>query len=160
LAAPFRPQRLQHRPCTHHVQVRAGLFGGKKEEGEGGEVQQKAGMFGNMQGLIETVRKAQQVVQVEAVKVQKELAQSEFDGYSSDELVKAVMTGNQEPRRTEITEAAMELGADRVAELVTEAYIDAHAKSVQAMKERMKDLAASLGMPPGGGLPGFGGPGT
>jgi DNA-binding YbaB/EbfC family protein len=117
-------------------------------------------MFGNMQGLIETVRKAQQVVQVEAVKVQKELAQSEFDGYSSDELVKAVMTGNQEPRRTEITEAAMELGADRVAELVTEAYIDAHAKSVQAMKERMKDLAASLGMPPGGGLPGFGGPGT
>lgn len=35
----------------------------------------QAGMFGNMQGLIETVRKAQQVVQVEAVKVQKELAQ-------------------------------------------------------------------------------------
>jgi hypothetical protein len=31
---------------------------------------------------------------------------------------------------------------------------------MQAMKERMKDLAASLGMPPGGGLPGFGGPGT
>lgn len=111
------------------------------------------------------------------------LCRSEFDGYSSDELVKvnrtldagfeatencpspmtchvfnvlmvlllsifwariwlkccshflpfaqAVMTGNQEPRRTEITEAAMELGADRVAELVTEAYIDAHAKSVQ-----------------------------
>jgi hypothetical protein len=46
-------------------------------------------------------------------------------------FVQAVMTGNQEPRRTEITEAAMELGADRVAELVTEAYIDAHAKSVQ-----------------------------
>lgn len=31
-------------------------------------------MFGNMQGLYETVRKAQQVVQVEAVRVQKELA--------------------------------------------------------------------------------------
>lgn len=30
---------------------------------------------------------------------------------------------------------------------------------VQAMKVRMKDLAASLGMPPGGGLPGLGGPG-
>ncbi|GAQ89336.1 hypothetical protein KFL_005120070 [Klebsormidium nitens] len=156
---PFGAQRLRQRPATRHFQVRAGFFG--KKEGEGEEPsQQKAGMFGNMQGLIETVRKAQQVVQVEAVKVQKELAQSEFDGYSSDELVKAVMTGNQEPRRTEITEAAMELGADRVAELVTEAYIDAHTKSVQAMKERMKDLAASLGMPPGGGLPGLGGPGT
>lgn len=46
-------------------------------------------------------------------------------------FAQAVMTGNQEPRRTEITEAAMELGADRVAELVTEAYIDAHSKSVQ-----------------------------
>jgi hypothetical protein len=31
-------------------------------------------MFGNMQGLYDTVRKAQQVVQVEAVRVQKELA--------------------------------------------------------------------------------------
>jgi len=30
---------------------------------------------------------------------------AEFDGYSSDELVKAVMSGNQEPRSTDITEA-------------------------------------------------------
>lgn len=35
---------------------------------------QQQGMLGNMQGLFETVRKAQQVVQVEAVRVQKELA--------------------------------------------------------------------------------------
>jgi DNA-binding protein YbaB len=34
------------------------------------------------------VRKAQQVVQVEAVRVQKELAAAEFDGYCDDELVK------------------------------------------------------------------------
>ena len=34
----------------------------------------QAGPFGNMQGLYETVRKAQQVVQVESVRVQKELA--------------------------------------------------------------------------------------
>ncbi|GMN61848.1 hypothetical protein TIFTF001_030936 [Ficus carica] len=33
--------------------------------------------------------------------------------------------------------------------LITEAYKDAHQKSVQAMKERMSDLAQSLGMPPG-----------
>lgn len=58
------------------------------------------------------VKKAQQLVQVEAVKVQAELASAEFDGYSSDELVKAVVSGNQEPRGTDITEAAMELGAE------------------------------------------------
>ena len=34
----------------------------------------QAGLFGNVQGLYDTVRKAQQVVQVEAVRVQKELA--------------------------------------------------------------------------------------
>eukprot|EP00850_Spirogloea_muscicola_P006231 SM000029S10526 [mRNA] locus=s29:659614:660985:+ [translate_table: standard] len=106
-------------------------------------------MFGNMQGLFETVKKAQQVVQVEAVRVQKELAATEFDGYCEDELVKVTLTGNQEPVRAEITEAAMETGAEKLSELVTEAYKDAHLKSVTAMKERMKELASSLGMPPG-----------
>jgi hypothetical protein len=40
-----------------------------------------------------------------------------------------------------ITEAAMELGSERLAELVNEAYRDAHAKSIAAMKERMRTLA-------------------
>ncbi|EFJ33615.1 hypothetical protein SELMODRAFT_76950, partial [Selaginella moellendorffii] len=107
------------------------------------------GIFGNMQELYQTVRKAQQVVQVEAVKVQKELAATEFDGYCEGELVKAVLSGNQEPLRVEITEAAMELGAEKLSLLVNDAYKDAHQKSVMAMKERMKNLAESLGMPPG-----------
>lgn len=131
------------------------LFGGKKENTENpDEASKKAGLFGNMQGLYETVRKAQQVVQVEAVRVQKELAAAEFDGYCEGELIKATLSGNQEPVRVDITEAAMELGAERVSALVTEAYKDAHQKSVLAMKERMKNLAESLGMPPGlgGGL--------
>jgi hypothetical protein len=36
-------------------------------------------MFGNMQNLYETVKKAQMVVQVEAVRVQKELAAYAFE---------------------------------------------------------------------------------
>ncbi|CAI7821714.1 unnamed protein product [Closterium sp. NIES-53] len=111
-------------------------------------VRSRAGPFGNMANLFETVRKAQQVVQVEAVKVQKELAAAEFDGYCEDELVKVTLTGNQEPCRCEITDAAMELGAEKLGDLITEAYKDAHQKSVTAMKLRMKDLASSLGMPP------------
>ena len=35
---------------------------------------QAGGIFGNMQNMYETVKKAQMVVQVEAVRVQKELA--------------------------------------------------------------------------------------
>ncbi|CAI5961761.1 unnamed protein product [Closterium sp. NIES-64] len=103
----------------------------------------QAGPFGNMANLFETVRKAQQVVQVEAVKVQKELAAAEFDGYCEDELVKVTLTGNQEPCRCEITDAAMELGAEKLGELITEAYKDAHQKSVTAysnFKEILKAL--------------------
>ncbi|KAH9299259.1 hypothetical protein KI387_030941, partial [Taxus chinensis] len=108
------------------------LFGGKKESNENpDEAAKKAGLFGNMQGLYDTVKKAQMVVQVEAVRVQKELAAAEFDGYCEGELIKVTLSGNQQPIRTEITEAAMELGADKLSDLVTEAYKDAHQKSVQ-----------------------------
>ncbi|KAF5208282.1 Nucleoid-associated protein [Thalictrum thalictroides] len=125
------------------------LFGGgKKDNNEKGE-DGKAGILGNMQNLYETVKKAQMVVQVEAVRVQKELAVAEFDGYCEGELIKVTLSGNQQPIRTEITEAAMELGSEKLSLLVTEAYKDAHQKSVQAMKERMSNLAQSLGMPQG-----------
>ncbi|KAJ7955652.1 Nucleoid-associated protein, chloroplastic [Quillaja saponaria] len=124
-----------------------GLFGGKKENND--DAPSKAGILGNMQNLYETVKKAQMVVQVEAVKVQKELAAAEFDGYCEGELIKVTLSGNQQPVRTEITEAAMELGPEKLSLLITEAYKDAHQKSVQAMKERMGNLAQSLGMPPG-----------
>ncbi|KAH9806346.1 hypothetical protein WN944_002961 [Citrus x changshan-huyou] len=127
-----------------------GLFGGKKDNNEkGDDAPSKAGILGNMQNLYETVKKAQMVVQVEAVRVQKELAAAEFDGYCEGELIKVTLSGNQQPVRTEITEAAMELGAEKLSLLVTEAYKDAHQKSVLAMKERMSDLAQSLGMPQG-----------
>ncbi|XP_020269699.1 nucleoid-associated protein At4g30620, chloroplastic-like [Asparagus officinalis] len=126
------------------------LFGGKKDQSENSdETPSKAGMFGNMQNLYETVKKAQNVVQVEAVRVQKELEAAEFDGYCEGELIRVTLSGNQQPLRTEITEAAMELGPEKVSLLVTEAYKDAHQKSVKAMKERMSNLAQSLGMPPG-----------
>ncbi|GJT63196.1 nucleoid-associated protein, chloroplastic-like protein [Tanacetum coccineum] len=153
------------------LRVNALFRGGKKDDKDDG----KAGVFGNMQNLYETVKKAQMAVQVEAVCVQKELAVAEFDGYCEGELVKVchsfiifsdtmlfrsefdgysvvcavTLSGNQQPVRTEITEAAMELGSEKLSLLITEAYRDAHQKSVQAMKARMGDLAQSLGMPPG-----------
>lgn len=142
-------------PYNKRVHVRRSLrvyslFGGKKDKSENDDDKPgKAGILGNMQNLYETVKKAQMVVQVEAVRVQKELAAAEFDGYCEDELIKVTLSGNQQPVRTEITEAAMELGAEKLSLLVTEAYKDAHQKSVQAMKERMSNLAQSLGMPPG-----------
>ncbi|BDA42353.1 Nucleoid-associated protein At2g24020, chloroplastic [Coccomyxa sp. Obi] len=116
------------------------LFG--KGDGKGG-----GNPFGNMANLMENVKKAQQLVQVEAAKVQEELSKAEFDGYSNDETIRVVMSGNQEPRSVDITEAAMEANsAEELSQLVTEAMKDAHAKSVQGMKERMSTLASSLGL--------------
>ncbi|CAM6022362.1 unnamed protein product [Sphagnum balticum] len=154
----FLKRRNGYVRCPRHSLTITNLWGQKKgnENPEEASKKQGLGMFGNMQGLYDTVRKAQQVVQVEAVRVQKELAAAEFDGYCDDELVKVTLSGNQEPVRVEITEAALGEGAEKLSMLVTQAYKDAHTKSVTAMKERMKNLAESLGMPPGlsGGPPG------
>ena len=126
-----------------------------------------------------------------------------FDGYDSEELVKAVVSGNQarlrrdlvaavaqapatrrralvcaagaargrnlggsdgagrggaharRPRRSESLRCARAArgrrracrGAQRLGEVVSEAYKNAHKASVAAMKERMRALAAQLGVP-------------
>ena len=54
----------------------------------------------------------------EAAKAQEELAAAEFDGYSSDETVRVVMSGNQEPKSVDITEEAIASGAEVSAALL------------------------------------------
>ncbi|XP_042389017.1 nucleoid-associated protein At4g30620, chloroplastic-like [Zingiber officinale] len=73
-------------------------------------LQKSSRILGNMQNLFETVKKAQMVAQVEAVRVQNELEAAEFDGYCEGELIKATLSGNQQPICIEITETAMEFG--------------------------------------------------
>ncbi|KAI7835425.1 hypothetical protein COHA_010672 [Chlorella ohadii] len=122
----------------------AALFGGGGENKEGG-----GGLFGGGMGnLMENLKKAQAMVQVEAAKVQEELANTDFEGFSSDETVRVVMSGNQEPRGVDITQEAYAQGVDKLNELVAEAMREAHAKSVDGMKARMRQLASNLGMPP------------
>ena len=65
-----------------------------------------------MGNMLEQMKKAQQLVQVEAAQVQTELAQTDFEGYSADETVRVVMSGNQEPRSVDFTDEALEQGAD------------------------------------------------
>lgn len=74
---------------------------------------------------------------------------AEFEGFSSDETVMAKVSGNQEPRGCDITEAAVEQGPERLSVLVQEAYKAAHARSTTAMKQRMAQLAQQMGLPMG-----------
>ncbi len=75
----------------------------------------------------------------------------------AQETVRVVMTGNQEPKSVDITQEAIDAGAEETSRRVITAMRDAHGKSVAGMKEKMKELAKNLGIP--GGLPGAGGMG-
>ncbi|KAI8477516.1 MAG: nucleoid-associated protein YbaB family [Monoraphidium minutum] len=143
-AAGVRGQRsvASRRPV---VAVRA-LFGGGKEGGGG-----MGNPFGDMGKLMESVKKAQQMVQVETQRVQQELEATEFDGYDEDETVRVVLTGNQVPKAVEITKEGIDAGAEELSRRVTQAMQEAHGKSVTGMKDKMRGLAQNLGLP---GLPG------
>uniref|UniRef100_A0A061RBS6 Nucleoid-associated protein n=2 Tax=Tetraselmis sp. GSL018 TaxID=582737 RepID=A0A061RBS6_9CHLO len=130
------------RPSTP---VRA-LFG--NNSGGGDSPQQGSGNpFGNMANLMENLKKTQALVQTETARIQEELANTEFEGFSDDETVRVVMSGNQTPMGVDITQAGYDQGKEALEKLILEASKEAHSKSVEGMKERMRGLAQSLGLP-------------
>ncbi|NJL10697.1 MAG: YbaB/EbfC family nucleoid-associated protein [Calothrix sp. SM1_7_51] len=102
--------------------------------------------LGKMKELADAFKKAQQV-QEGAKKLQEELEQMEIEGIAGGGLVKVVVSGNQEPKRVEISPNALNEGADILSDLVTAAMQDAYNKSTQTMRERMEDLTSGLELP-------------
>ena len=102
--------------------------------------------LGKMKELAEAFKKAQQV-QEGAKKLQEELEQMEISGESGGGLVKVVLSGNQEPRRVEISPDALGEGSEVLSDLVTAAMKDAYNKSTATMRERMEDLTSGLELP-------------
>lgn len=102
--------------------------------------------LGKMKELTEAFKKAQQV-QEGAKKLQEELDEMEVEGVAGGGLVKVVLSGNQEPRRVEISTDALGEGADVVSELVTVAMKDAYNKSTMTMREKMEELTGGLNLP-------------
>jgi hypothetical protein len=96
--------------------------------------------------LKEAFQKAKQV-QEGAKKLQEELEQMEIQGESSDGSVKVILSGNQEPRRVEVSPEAVAKGAEALSELVTEAMTDAYNKSTETMRTRMEELTSGLNLP-------------
>lgn len=101
----------------------------------------------DMGKMMDTLKKAQELVQVETAKMQKELDNTEFDGYDEEETVRVVLTGNQVPKSVDITQSAMGVDAEELSQRITTAMKEAHTKSVAGMKSRMQDLAKNLGIP-------------
>ncbi|ERN41176.1 DNA-binding protein, YbaB/EbfC family [Rubidibacter lacunae KORDI 51-2] len=99
--------------------------------------------FGGFGNILNKARQVQQGAQ----KLQEELEQMEIEGQSEDGSVKVVLSGNQEPRRVEISPEALERGADALSEMVTAAMQDAYVKSTETMKGRMEELTSGLQLP-------------
>ncbi len=102
--------------------------------------------FGKMRELADAFRKAQEVQQG-AQQLQSELEQLEIEGIAGDGLVKVVMSGNQEPRRVEISPDALNQGAEALSAMVTTAMQDAYTKSTEMMRGRMEELTSGLNLP-------------
>ena len=102
--------------------------------------------LGKMKELAEAFKKAQQV-QEGAKKLQEDLEQMEISGESGGGLVKVVLSGNQEPRRVEISQDALAEGVEVLSDLVTAAMKDAYIKSTTTMRERMEELTSGLDIP-------------
>ncbi len=102
--------------------------------------------LGKIKELQEAFQKAQQV-QAGAQELQQQLEQMEIEGACEGDLVKVVMSGNQEPLRVEISPNAMEKGAEGLSELVSAAMKDAYAKSTETMRTKMEELTSGLNLP-------------
>ncbi len=99
-----------------------------------------------MKELTEAFKKAQQV-QEGAKKLQEELENMEIEGEAGGGLVKVVLSGNQEPRRVEISPDAVTEGVDVLSDLVTAAMKNAYEKSTATMRQRMEELTEGLNLP-------------
>ncbi|MBW4664625.1 MAG: YbaB/EbfC family nucleoid-associated protein [Chroococcus sp. CMT-3BRIN-NPC107] len=102
--------------------------------------------LGKMKELADAFKKAQQV-QENAKVLQKELEDMEISGEAGGGLVKVVLSGNQEPRRVEISPSAVSEGAEVLSDLVTAAMKDAYNNSTAIMRERMEELTSGLELP-------------
>lgn len=102
--------------------------------------------LGKMKELTEAFKKAQQV-QEGAKRLQEELDELEVTGEAGGGLVKVILSGNQEPRRVEISQDVLGEGAEVVSDLVSVAMKDAYNKSTATMRERMEELTGGLNLP-------------
>jgi nucleoid-associated protein EbfC len=102
--------------------------------------------LGKMKELTEAFKKAQQV-QEGAKKLQEELEEMEIEGQDPQGLVKVIVSGNQEPRRVEISPEALGQDAAALSEIVGVAMKDAYDKSTTTMRDRMEDLTSGLNIP-------------
>lgn len=104
------------------------------------------GMFGGMGNMMEAMKKAQDMAK-QAEVMNKELESTFITGYDTTGDVVATFNGIGKPIGVKVADSMLELGGDAVSLAVTQAVLDAHAKSSNAMLKRVSEMYGSMGLP-------------
>ncbi len=102
--------------------------------------------LGKIKELQEAFKKAQQV-QEGAKVLQEELEVMEIPGQSADGAVTVYLSGNQEPRKIEISPALLEKDAETISATILEAMQNAYRASTETMRSKMEELTSGLNLP-------------
>lgn len=99
------------------------------------------------------IMKQAQEFQAKLQKIQEEIAATEVTGEAGAGMVKVVMNGRHEVNKVIIDPGLWSEDRDMVEDLIAAAVNDAVKKVERATSERMADLTAGMGLPPGFKLP-------
>lgn len=105
-----------------------------------------------MKGMGNIMKQAQQM-QANLEKAQKELADAEVTGESGAGMVKVTMNGRHDVKRVEIDPELMKDDKEMVEDLLAAAVNDANRRVEKMSQERMSEMTAGMGLPPGMKLP-------
>ncbi len=106
-------------------------------------------MKGGMENIMQQARQMQDNME----KVQKELAAAEVIGESGAGLVKVTMNGRHDVKQVFIDPSLMKEDQDMMEDLIAAAINDANRRVEAMTQERMANVTASMGLPPGMKLP-------
>lgn len=147
LVSAFRPQMTTRSGSV----TRRNLFGNPEPKDNAPANKKDGGMFGGMGNLMDSMKKAQEIAK-QAEVVNKELMDTVIMGQDPSGAVFATFNGLGVPVGLKISDSIMEQGAEAVSLASTQAMVDAHKKSQDAMMAKMSALYSGAGvpMPPGG----------
>jgi DNA-binding YbaB/EbfC family protein len=106
-----------------------------------------------MKGGIGDIMKQAQEMQANLQKAQEEIANIDVTGESGAGMVKVIMNGRHEVKRTIIDETLMSGDKEMLEDLIAAAVNDANKRVENLSKEKMSGLTAGLNLPPGMKLP-------
>jgi DNA-binding protein YbaB len=106
------------------------------------------GMFGGMGNLMDSMKKAQEIAK-QAEVINKELMDTTIMGQDPNGNVFATFTGLGAPVGLKINDEILGQGGEAVSLACTQAMVDAHKKSQEAMMKKMSEVYGGA-MPPGG----------